>query len=357
MSRRIVRCMLLVALAGGCRDAASGAPIDRSWLQGREDVAIRVAVAPTEVGLMQPVQVTIDRFRRVGVEVEPAPKFEDESWLLTDEVVGEEQPVGSGPQESGGQQRSSGTSSGWRQRTVLTLLPIAGPGEVKLPPFEIVVRDSSGGGDPAGGGDPSGGGEPPSAASEAKVVVVGSSLSDEHGDELEAPGDLLEAPFVGWWPWAAGAAAALLAAWLLVRRSRRGGNDRSPPLHQPVAAPAHVVALRELGRWREAPRGTARQVEDFYVGVSQVLRDYVEARFALHAPERTTEEFLRELEGSDRLVQAHRAELERFLSQCDLVKFAALVPSEPEHLVTWELAQQFVEATRQDRVGALEQAS
>ena len=48
-------------------------------------------------------------------------------------------------------------------------------------------------------------------------------------------------------------------------------------------------------------------------------------------------------------------ELERFLEQCDLVKFAAVVPGENEHLATFALAEAFVESTRADR-GAAEVA-
>jgi hypothetical protein len=113
-----------------------------------------------------------------------------------------------------------------------------------------------------------------------------------------------------------------------------------------------VKALRALQRLRGSSRTTRAEVEAFYVDVSRVLRDYLEERFGLRAPERTTEEFLRELEGGDQLARDHRAELERFLSQCDLVKFAAHVPTEHDHLTTWGLAAAFVEATRGDRAVA-----
>ena len=83
--------------------------------------------------------------------------------------------------------------------------------------------------------------------------------------------------------------------------------------------------------------------------VSDVLRVYLEERFGLRAPERTTEEFLRDLEGGEALARGHRAELERFLSQCDLVKFAAARPTEHDHLATFALAEAFVATTAGDR--------
>jgi hypothetical protein len=37
------------------------------------------------------------------------------------------------------------------------------------------------------------------------------------------------------------------------------------------------------------------------------------------------------------------------LSQCDLVKFARLVPTDADHQMTYEMAESFVESTRADR--------
>jgi hypothetical protein len=112
--------------------------------------------------------------------------------------------------------------------------------------------------------------------------------------------------------------------------------------------PPHTKALRALARLRVLPRTTPAQVEAFYVEVSQVLRTYLEERFGLHAPERTTEEFLSELEQGSALSTDQRRALQRFLSQCDMVKFAAQIPGEEVHLETFAIAEQFVETTRAD---------
>ena len=97
-------------------------------------------------------------------------------------------------------------------------------------------------------------------------------------------------------------------------------------------------------------RATEAEIAAFYVGVSQVLRVYLEDRFGLHAPERTTEEFLRDLDGSEQLIREHRTELKGFLTQCDMVKFAKLLPSEAEHDKTYQLAESLIESTRVDRI-------
>ena len=76
--------------------------------------------------------------------------------------------------------------------------------------------------------------------------------------------------------------------------------------------------------------GQIHDAERFCVEVSNIIRDYLEQRFQLHAPDRTTEEFLFELQSSNRLADDHKQLLADFLSACDLVKFAKAEPPEQE---------------------------
>jgi hypothetical protein len=57
---------------------------------------------------------------------------------------------------------------------------------------------------------------------------------------------------------------------------------------------------------------------------------YLEERFDFHAPERTTEEFLYELQATELLTRDQKESLAEFLKRCDLVKFAKYEPREPE---------------------------
>ena len=56
--------------------------------------------------------------------------------------------------------------------------------------------------------------------------------------------------------------------------------------------------------------------------VSDAIRQYLEEQFDLRVPERTTEEFLSELQHSTLLDYAQKETLGSFLNQCDMVKFA-----------------------------------
>jgi len=141
----------------------------------------------------------------------------------------------------------------------------------------------------------------------------------------------------------AGAALAVglsaLALWL--RRRRR----RAPTLPQLAA---HELAYRQLEKLLAEKLLERGEIKPFYQGVSDVLRRYVENRFGLHAPERTTEEFLHELRTSDALSTQHRGLLREFLCHCDLVKFAELKPEKAEIQRMFDACKRFIAETQSE---------
>ena len=114
----------------------------------------------------------------------------------------------------------------------------------------------------------------------------------------------------------------VVVAWLLWRwwRNRKLNIVLPPPV------PAHVRAKRKL----EQALALITQPKPFVIAVSDTARTYLEERFDFHAPERTTEEFLRELAGTKLLLPEQKESLGNFLASCDLVKFAKYEPGENE---------------------------
>ena len=86
--------------------------------------------------------------------------------------------------------------------------------------------------------------------------------------------------------------------------------------------------------------------EEYFVGLSDVVRFYIEGNFGIRAPEQTTEEFLEGTASDGRLSSGHRALLRRFLEKCDLVKFARYEPAVREAADALEAARTFVRETR-----------
>lgn len=131
--------------------------------------------------------------------------------------------------------------------------------------------------------------------------------------------------------------AAALVGWLLWRRRPRPQLAAA----QEIILPPHVRARHALAAAMEL----IGQPKPFCIAVSDTLRAYLEARFHLAAPERTTEEFLVELQASQRLETRHNDSLARFLARCDLVKFARQEPAREELLDLHATALQLVNDT------------
>lgn len=130
-----------------------------------------------------------------------------------------------------------------------------------------------------------------------------------------------------------------LAVWL-VYRWKHGKTAAEPQL------PPHVIALAQLQDIMERKHIEKGEIMEFYNSVQNVLRQYIEARFNMHAPERTTEEFMDELRrAGNSSIAVHGSMLWKFLNHCDLVRFATLVPQEGEIKETFELCREFVEKT------------
>lgn len=109
------------------------------------------------------------------------------------------------------------------------------------------------------------------------------------------------------------------------------------------ARPAHEIALEALERLRASL--SEENYLEFIIGVSRILRAYIQDRFELRAPHRSTEEFLVEASESHLLSAEHQELLGDFLRQCDLVKFArrSAVLEQMEKL--FRIATQFVHDT------------
>jgi hypothetical protein len=136
-------------------------------------------------------------------------------------------------------------------------------------------------------------------------------------------------------------AVAVVLIWRWWRNRRL--NIKLPP---PV--PAHVRAKQKL----EQALALITQPKPFVIAVSDTARAYLEERFEFRAPERTTEEFLRELGGTKLLMPEQKESLGEFLASCDLVKFAKYEPGEHELRELHSSALRLVEETEPQELTA-----
>ena len=115
-----------------------------------------------------------------------------------------------------------------------------------------------------------------------------------------------------------------------------------------IFKPAHEIAYERLRALVKDDLVNAGKLKEFYERISDILRHYIEHRFELRAPERTTEEFLIELQWTDVLSGSDKESIGEFLKHCDLVKFAKYNPTSEQIQRTFDLVKDFIEKTKSD---------
>ena len=136
-------------------------------------------------------------------------------------------------------------------------------------------------------------------------------------------------------------AALGVTSWLLLRKKR------ALPTPIPVVPP-HIRAKQRLAEALAFLSDPNR----FCTLVADTTRVYLEERFSLRAPERTTEEFLVELRTSPHLTLDQKQSLGAFLESCDLVKFARFEPTESALRHLHDAALRLVDETQFDPLNA-----
>lgn len=132
----------------------------------------------------------------------------------------------------------------------------------------------------------------------------------------------------------------MLIMWLINRRKVIAATP-TPKI------PAHVIALDALRMLKEKGWIEAENAYDFYFELSSIWRYYLENRFALQAPESTTEEIAETLEKSNSLADGHKSMLKQFLRQADMIKFAKETQTAGGMQQAYELCADFVSSTQQ----------
>jgi hypothetical protein len=223
--------------------------------------------------------------------------------------------------------------SAWRASYELRSLEA---GDVELPATDLPLSSRSGGADGA------------TITSPALVVTVRSLLGDDATptDFADIKGAVTLADQPSRVPivvaGAAGAVLLAIIAMLVVGRLR--GTRPTPSAEE--RALAALAALRG-----ERLHETGR-IHEFYVRLTDIVRVSIEARWGIRAPERTTQEFLREAARSPTISEAERSTLGAFLRDADLVKFAGAAPDASTCVRSLELAEHFVRSGTSTRVPA-----
>jgi hypothetical protein len=108
--------------------------------------------------------------------------------------------------------------------------------------------------------------------------------------------------------------------------------------------PAHEIALEALNELRNQKLWQQGRVKEYHIQVSDIVRTYIEHRYAIFAMEMTSDEILRSLRLIIVDVQL-KTKLSSVLILSDMVKFAKENPLPNENELSWEHAIEFVKQT------------
>lgn len=175
------------------------------------------------------------------------------------------------------------------------------------------------------------------------MTNVSSAAAAAATNDIRSAKPPVEIPAAWVWVWWALLLLGLLAVGVYYWRRWRHKRQELPPV---IVIPPHVRA-------RESLRQALRFLSDpnrFCTLVADTIRIYLEERFSLRAPERTTEEFLVELQASQHLTRDQKQSLGEFLQSCDLVKFARFEPTEEALQQLHEAALRLVDETQFDPI-------
>lgn len=161
--------------------------------------------------------------------------------------------------------------------------------------------------------------------------------------DIRPPGQMPEKISAVIWI-SAGAALILVACGIGFFIYRR---RHATIINAQLLIPAHERAFAALERLVAKNFVEQGEIKTFYQEISDILRRYIENRFGINAPEQTSEEFLAGLNHNTDFPAKFRERLKDFLTHCDMVKFAAFMPSENDIQETFNSCKNFIWETRE----------
>lgn len=139
--------------------------------------------------------------------------------------------------------------------------------------------------------------------------------------------------------WFAAALVILVVCLVKMRRARAAGQV------QHSDDPPHIVALRRLDRFRGNSFWVPEKQKAFYSGITDALKDYIDERFGVDAPEMTTSELFSALKKEKDITPEMYSELQALFERADFVKFAKLIASDEQNAAALPVAVRFVTST------------
>ncbi|MCD8103243.1 MAG: hypothetical protein LUE26_11865 [Alistipes sp.] len=179
------------------------------------------------------------------------------------------------------------------------------------------------------------------------VLMVGTYQIDTLTQNIHDIRGIMDTPMVlgeygGYMLWGL-LSLALIAAglWFWFTRRRNLTMFGKPK----VIDPPHVVAIKALEALHNQKLWQNNRHKQYYTGITDILRQYMEDRWDIGAMEMTSDEILTALSDRELPEKGYR-DLGEILRTADLVKFAKFVPDAEQNENVFTFAYYFIEETK-----------
>ena len=152
---------------------------------------------------------------------------------------------------------------------------------------------------------------------------------------------------IGWsdiWPWLV-AISILILIIFLIKKHLFSKKEIKKKVKPKVTIPAHIIALKQLNQLKNKKMWQEGNIKEYQSQLSEIIRRYTENRFKFIALELTTDEILEKIQSI--LNNKQLKNLRTLLERADLAKFAKSKPVDTENKESMDLAQQFIESTKE----------
>lgn len=139
------------------------------------------------------------------------------------------------------------------------------------------------------------------------------------------------------------AGAGIVLLWYFVIAKPKKATQKTAVVTAPKI-PAHITALEALAQLQNDKPWLKGDLKIYHSNLTDILRDYLEAQFLIHAHEQTSNEILQSMRFTE-LSQEGMLRLRHILKLADMVKFAKEKPGSVENERSLELATEFVQMT------------
>lgn len=177
------------------------------------------------------------------------------------------------------------------------------------------------------------------------VAITVASVLDRTGTESDIrdikPPLSLPVPLAVYLAWLGALAAAAAGFWYWYRRYQQRQAVIFPAAAVP-SVPPYQAAMEALETLKRSGLVAEGRINEFYIALSEIIRDYLAAIYAVETRDKTSAELYTELKGreTDRKALGF---IKDFFEECDFVKFAKYRPDETICWQDWEMARSIVE--------------